>query len=55
MGIMASLTHATVRPASSQLTSTLGMNFIGLAIPRPGVVTEMIKEVQEFGLILREA
>jgi hypothetical protein len=27
----------------------------GLAIPCPAVVAEMIKEVQEFGLILGEA
>jgi hypothetical protein len=52
---MASLTHATVRPRFLAVNEHFGHEFIGLAIPRPAVVTEMIKEVQEFGLILREA
>jgi hypothetical protein len=37
------------------VTEHFGHEFIGLAVPRPAVVTEMIKEVQELGLLLGEA
>jgi hypothetical protein len=37
------------------VTEHFGHEFIGLAVPRPPVVTEMIKEVQEPGMLLGEA
>ena len=50
MEILALLTRATVRPRYVAVTEHFGHEFIGLAVPRPAVVTEMIKEVHELRL-----